>query len=438
MRRRNVLMGLAASGVVPKTVRSQHSSVDVVIIGAGIAGLQAARTLIAAGRSVLVLEAANRIGGRAFTGNTSQGQPFDLGCSWINADNNPFLRISNELGMETLRQSSAGEALFVGSKRANSTQRAAYHKAWGAVERGFERAGEDERDIAASQIVPEGLAFGATVQTWIGPMDHGVDFDDLSVLDYWEAAEGQPSYIVRGGLGAVVAHWGADVPVALNTRATGVNWGGKEVAVHTDNGSINASACIVTVSTGVLENGAIAFSPELPNAAQGAITDLPMGLLCKIALQFDGARFGFVPNQWLTHHVTGDVPGEACFFLTWPFDFDYSVGFIGGAFGWELARAGDAATVDFALNKFVEMAGSDARKHFVGSKVSTWANNPNTLGAYAAARPGSYDARSVLAQPIADRLFFAGEAVAGPYAALCSGAYYSGEEQALAVLKALR
>lgn len=103
-----------------------------------------------------------------------------------------------------------------------------------------------------------------------------------------------------------------------------------------------------------------------------------------------------------------------------------------------MARQGDAATIDFALTKFVEMAGSDARKHFVRGTVSGWANDPNTQGAYAAARPGHYDSRDFLAQPIDDKLFFAGEAVAGPYAALCSGAYYSGEAQAKAVLDVLK
>ncbi len=431
-------MGLAATGVTAKLAHGQTADIEVIIIGAGIAGLRAAQTLISAGRSVLVLEAANRIGGRAFTDTSALEQPFDMGCSWINADSNPFLTIARDQGAETLRQSSAGEALFVGDQRANSTQRAAYNKSWGAIEKGFETAGEAEQDIAASEIVPDGLEFGTTVQTWIGPMDHGVDFRDLSVLDYWESAEGYPSYIVREGLGAVVARWGAQVPVSLNTPVRGIDWGGKGVAVRTDRGTLRAKACIITVSTGVLNSNAIAFSPALPDTTQGAIGDLPMGLLTKIGLQFDGARFGFVPNQWLTHHVSGDAPGEACFFLTWPFGFNYSVGFVGGAFGWELARAGEVAVIDFALNKFIEMAGSNARKHFVGATVSGWADDPHTLGAYASARPGRFEARALLAEPIDEKLFFAGEAVAQPFAALCSGAYYSGQEQATAVLKALR
>ena len=437
MQRRSVLKGMAAAGVAGQSVMARPSDPDVLVVGAGIAGLQAARTLERFGVSVLVIEASGRIGGRAHTESNSFGQPFDHGCSWINADDNPFLKIARDLDFGVERHSGAGETLFVGSRRANSGQRGAYNAAWGAIERAFEVAGEAGRDVAASQIVPDGLEFGKTVQTWIGPMDHGVDFEDLSVLDYWEADESYPSYIVREGLGAVVARYGADVPVSLNTRAIAIDWSGSGVTVETSNGTISARACIVTVSTGVLASGAIRFTPDLPITTQSAIADLPMGLLCKIGLGFDGTRFGFVPNHWLTRFVPDDGPEGACFFLTWPFGYDYSVGFVGGRFGWELSKAGEVAAVEYALERFVAMAGSDARKHFVTGAMSAWADDPNTLGAYASARPGAYEAREALAQPIAEKVYFAGEAVAGLYAALCSGAYYSGQDQARRVAQSL-
>lgn len=437
MNRRNVLTGLVAASLSAGATPVFASAPDVAIVGAGIAGLRAAQTLRAAGKSVIVVEAANRIGGRAFTEASSLGQPFDHGCSWINADDNPFLKISKSLGFEVMRHSGAGEALYVDGKLANTDQRASYNKAWGDIERAFERAGTAGKDIAASEIVPDDLEFGATVQTWIGAMDHAVDFQDLSVLDYWEAAESYPSFTVREGLGAVVSQFGADVPVSLDTRVTAIDWSGKGVTVQTDKGAINAKVCIITVSTGVLASERIRFSPELPLETQTAISDLPMGLLCKIGLQFDGARFGFVPNHWLTHHIAEDSPGNGCFFLTWPFAYDHCVGFVGGKFGWALSQAGTDATIDYALEKLVSVAGSDVRKHFVRGVMSSWADNPNTLGAYASARPGRYAARSELEQPVADRLFFAGEAVAGAYAALCSGAYFSGEAQARRAMKVL-
>ena len=428
-------MGLALSGVAARTAHALPTNPDVVIIGAGIAGLQAAKSLMAAGRSVVVIEAADRIGGRAYTESSSFGQPHDQGCSWINGPENPFLDIARSQGQDIQNHGEADEALYVGDRRATGAERRQYNAAWGAIERAFEQAGEAARDVPAASIIPQNMAFSGTVQSWVGPMDHGVDFTDLSVLDYWESEESYPSHLVRQGLGQVVAQWGAEVPVHLNTRALSVDWGGTGVSVETTAGTVAAQSCIVTVSTGVLNAGSLQFRPALPVAKQEAIAHLPMGLLTKIGLQFDGARLGFKPNQWLTYQVPNKMPAEACFFLTWPFDFDYSVGFVGGSFGWDLSRAGEAAAVDFALEEIVRMAGSDARTHFVKGQMSTWADNPNTMGAYAAARPGHYDARSVLARPVAQKLFFAGEAVAGSRAALCSGAFVSGDRVARAAHK---
>jgi len=437
-RRRAFLGGLACSGLFPTSVSSLPANPDVVIIGAGIAGIQATKTLMAAGKSVVVVEAANRIGGRAYTESTTFGQPFDQGCSWISAaDNNPFLDIAQDFGFSLLNHSGTSDALFVEGERANAAQRAAYNRAWGGVERALASAGEKGLDVAASSVVPNEVDFSGVAQTWIGPMDHGVDFSDLSTMDYWEAADSTPSYMVREGLGQVVARFGHGLPVKLNTRATNVEWGGNGVSVDTTNGQISAKACIVTVSTGVLNSGQIRFTPDLPHETQDAISNLPMGSLAKITLQFDGSRLGFVPNQWLTYWVSNKMPAEACYFITWPFGYNYMVGFVGGHFGRNLSQAGASTAIDFALGEVVRIAGNDARKHFVKGHLTPWAENPNTLGAYAAAKPGQYGARQDLARPLNDKLYFAGEAMGGDYAALCSGAYKSGEATARELLRNL-
>ena len=162
-----------------------------------------------------------------------------------------------------------------------------------------------------------------------------------------------------------------------------------------------------------------------------------MGLLLKIALQFDGDRFGLNPNDFLTYAVPDEVPARATYFLTWPTGSDLAVGFAGGSFGWDLSRAGEAEAVDFALGEFANMVGSGARRHFVKGSMSDWAENPLTLGAYSAARPGRHASRAVMGEPLGDRVFFAGEALAGRYTALVSGAYLSGRETADDVVAAL-
>ena len=439
--RRSLLGGAASFAAIPAFAQGLPSNPDVVVVGAGIAGLTAAKTLMDAGHTVAVIESANRIGGRAYSESDTFGVPVDHGCSWINAGSvNPFKYIADQNDFTLHNHSDASTAYYVNGKLANAEQRRANNNGWGALDLALSAAGQKGLDVAASSVLPADNPNIGVAQTWTGPMDWGVDMQDLSTMDYWNSEGGNPSYIVKEGLGTVVAHHFRDIPVALNTPATGIDWSGSGVRVETPSGTLAAKACIVTVSTGVLNAGKIRFAPKLPEATGQAIADLPMGLLAKVTLQFNDTRLGFVPNSWLDYHVPAEHATPACYFLTWPFEFNYMVGFVGGDFGWELSRQGEAAAVDFALGEVVKIAGSDARKHFVKGHLTDWAGNPNTLGAYAAAKPGRYPARAALAEPLADKLYFAGEALGTPYVALCNGAYKSGEEVAktVAASKALQ
>ncbi len=114
------------------------------------------------------------------------------------------------------------------------------------------------------------------------------------------------------------------------------------------------------------------------------------------------------------------------------------MGFIGGRFAWEMWEQGPDAVVDFALEQVVRMVGSNARQHFVKGMATDWATNPLTLGAYGAVRPGAFGARDILAEPLADRLFYAGEAVAGEHSAYVHGSYLSGQSVAETVITSIR
>jgi monoamine oxidase len=291
--------------------------------------------------------------------------------------------------------------------------------------------------VAASTVIPAGLPYSTAVQSWIGPLDHGVDFADLSTADFNVYAKRETDFLVHEGMGTLVALFGEGLPVRLSTAATRIDWSGPGVVVETTVGTIAASACIITVSTGVLASGAIRFTPDLPVDRQEAIADVPMGLLEKVGLMFDGARFGLPDTGLLTQLYEGPVPAAACQFLTFPTGHDYVVGFVGGSFGWSLAAEGAEAAIDFALAEFVRAVGSDAHRHFIGGHFSGWAHNPLTFGSYSAARPGRHASRDTLGQPLGDRVFFAGEAVAGDHIALMSGAHLSGERVAGDVIAVL-
>ena len=436
--RRSFLAGLGATVALPSGALGASGNPDVVVVGAGSAGLAAARTLLDEGLSVVVLEAAGRVGGRAWTESDTFGVPFDHGCSWVMGPADlPYVAMAREWGFTLHNHNSAGESLFVGDRKASSQERGEYDRAWEAINRALNEAGRDGLDVAASSVVPSDMPFSGVSQTWMGAMDFSVDFDELSTLDNWNFGDTGAYYMIREGYGTLVARDGSGLPVKLETPVTAIDWSGEGVAVETPSGTVRARACIVTVSTGVLGSGDISFAPALPLWKQEAIDRLPMGLLMKIALEFDGQRFGLGDNNWLTYHVENVLPARACYFLTFPFSFDLMIGFTGGRFGRELAAAGSGAAVDFALGELAAIFGSDVHKHFVRGLATDWDSNPWTRGAYAAAVPGHHGARDELARPVADRIFFAGEATAAPWYQLAGGAWLNGRSVAREVAATL-
>ncbi|MEM6483343.1 MAG: NAD(P)/FAD-dependent oxidoreductase, partial [Pseudomonadota bacterium] len=411
---------------------------DVVIIGAGSAGLSAGRKLRKKGLSFVIVEGADRVGGRAYTESQTFGVPVDHGCSWISgSDKNPFTKFASDLGYGLVEHTRAGTDLFdLDGNPADEAAHEAYDEAWDALTRPIGKAGKKGRDVAAADVIPN-VRYGASVQSWMGSMDYGVNFDQISTRDFWNTDSSQPSMFVSEGLGSVVATLADGLPISLGTQVTEVDWSGTGVSVETSKGTIKAGACLITVSTGVLAANKIKFTPELPDWKQQAAHDIPMGLLIKVPMLFDGARLGLTENNWVTYELPDEQAGEGCFFIAWPCSHDYVFGNIGGRFGWELYAEGQEAVLDYAMQEMLRLVGSDARKHFIKGFATDWADNPLTLGAYGAVRPGAPNARDHLAEPLGDRLFFAGEATHKRVPALVNGAYLSGKKAAKKMLKVL-
>jgi monoamine oxidase len=437
--RRSFLATLLAATALPAWARAQASNPDVVVIGAGAAGLAAAHALADAGLSFVVIEAKARIGGRAFTDTASFGLPFDHGCSWLHqSDRNPFTAIAEHEGFTLLPHDDAGEAVFVGAARASAEEEAAYGAAWENTIAAMSKLGRAGEDVAPAPHLPVALPWSQVSNSWIGPLSMGVDVEDMSALDWWRLDDTAPNLMIREGYGTLVARLGADVPVRLSTPASTLRWGGQGVEVETPSGTIAARACIVTASTGVLAES-IRFDPPLPAEKRDAIAGLPMGLLAKIPLQFDGARLGLAENDWLSYAATDE---RLCYFLTWPFGMELMIGFVGGRFGWELSAAvkrdGEDAAIDFARGELRRIFGADIDRHFVKGRFTPWANDPHVRGGYAYQRLGAAGARAALASPLADRLFFAGEATAGGMSMTCGGAFLSGERAVREVAASLK
>ncbi|MGB8819058.1 MAG: NAD(P)/FAD-dependent oxidoreductase [Rhizobiaceae bacterium] len=404
------------------------ADVDVIIVGAGAAGLGAAKMCRKHGLSFKVLEAMDRIGGRAHTSSRHFGIPFDIGCAWLHAaDRNPFYPEAQAAGWTMQYHDMALDHLYFGKRKASAAQMDEMNRADVSLAAALETyAGADDR---LSAVVGKGHGMRA-VATYSGPMDFGQDIDEISVADFNRAADLNPNYFTKQGFGALVALWGADVPVVLGTPVRAIRWHGPRVEAVTDRGAIRGKRIIITVSTGVLAFGNIEFEPELPTEYSQAFFDLPMGMLTKIPLELRGTRLGLKPFE---DFLIEQPARHDLYFLCFPFDQDLMVGFVGGDFAWELSVAGEAAARDFAIDRLCGIFGSDVRKLVGRSMMTNWGAEPTVRGAYAAARPGRASARNVLAQAIDGRIWFAGEALGGPLIQTCAGARLSGESAANAI-----
>lgn len=398
------------------------TDVDVVVVGAGCAGLAAAKRLRASGLTFRVIEAMDRIGGRAWTTTSDFGIPFDIGCAWLHAaDRNPFFSDARAAGW-TLKHHDMGlDHLWFGRRKATDAEMAAERRAEADLAACIERHKGSSDRLSTLVEACHGLRVSAT---FAGPMDFGADDDEISVTDYRAAADLDPNYFTLEGYGALIHRWGADVPVTLSTPVRRIGWGGPDVEVETDKGTLRARAAIVTVSTGVLAFEDIAFTPDLPLDHQEAIFDLPMGLLTKVPLKIEGTRFGLRPfdDLLIERHARHDL-----YFLAFPFDLDLMVGFVGGDFAWEMEAAGRAAAVDFVTDRLVDLFGSDVRRAVSHGSMTNWSAERHVRGGYAAARPGKAHARDVLKDPVGERIWFAGEALAGGLKQTAAGARLSGE-----------
>ena len=424
---------------------SRTAEPDVIVVGAGVAGLAAAAELRALGRACVVLEATGRVGGRAWTETPAAlgHAPFDRGASWLHdAERNPLAAIARAHG-DSVANSDAVRTrrTFVAGRAATPDDLASYEAAWERFDTMARARAAVAPDISfADAIAPlRDDPWISTIETWEARLIAAADPRDFSLTDWHRNELNGTNLMVAGGVGALVERRLAPAAgaVTLHAPVTRVDWRGPVIA-ETPRGALRADACIVTVSTGVLAAGGIKFDPPLPHAIRQAVHDLPMGLLSKVALPATGAeRFGLPPSCSLHRQV---APGEAAmFFHAWPSGRDHIIGFVGGPAAWQLARDGAAAAEAFAREQLRGLLGGAIEKALGPAIVTTWGTDPAYLGAYAYARTGHFDARAALAQPLGDgRLIFAGEATrTDGLAGTVGGAYLAGQEAARATVAAL-
>ncbi len=410
----------------------QLSRVDVAVIGAGAAGIGAARRLVEAGEaSVIVLEARDRAGGRAWTRHAN-GVPLDLGCEWLHSANRNILApIAEQSGFSLYKKQPDWTTRL---RRSGETREAEIE--WLAEREAhywaIHRAARQPEDRPAATVLVPGARWNPLIEatsTWA----NAVELEKLSVKDNDRYQDSGVNWRVREGYGTLFATLAAELPIVFGVAVSRIDHRGQRIMIETANGTVDAARVIVTVPTATIASERLRFDPILSDKI-GAAAGLPLGLANKLFLGFDG----MLPEIDADAHLVGSTRRrETMSYQVRPFGRPVIACFFGGEFAAGLERDGEAATAAFAADELANLYGADIRRQLTPLAASAWRKDPYALGSYSYAVPGHADDRAVLAAPVDDRVFFAGEACSLNYFSTAHGAFETGIAAANAALASL-
>jgi monoamine oxidase len=432
LNRRNFLAASAALASAPALgAVSATGETDVAIVGAGAAGIAAARKVAAAGHRFALIEASDHVGGRCLTDTRIFGVPFDRGAHWLHMpDINPLAKLRTGLD---IYPAPPGQKLRIGKRNAREGEMEDYLAALVRANRAIQDAARGKSDVPCMQALPKDLGdWRPAVEFVLGPFGCGKNLDEISAVDFARSLERDVDAFCRQGLGALLAKVAADLPVQLNAPVARMQSLRNGVEIETARGRITARAAIVTVSNGVLDAGKIKFAPDLPKRHTDAIAKLSLGSYDHVALELKGNPLQLQNDDLVFEKATG--PRTAAL-LANVSGTPLAMVEIAGKLGRELAGQGEAAMIDFATGWVADLFGADVKKAIGKTYATRWSREPWALGAFSAAAPGGQPGRKILMEPVRERLFFAGEAVHETLWGTVGGAWESGERAADAALR---
>lgn len=440
MKRSDFLKSLGLLAMTPylgsftPLVSNKKKAKTVLIIGAGLSGLSAARTLQKAGHKVIILEARNRIGGRIWT-DDSLGSPVDLGASWLHqSSGNPLMSLIEKYKFATKPTDYESMVLFNSEHKTVSQQQ--QFEIIGHANRVFEKSIEfgkqSSRDLAYQEAIEKVInknSFskeGLEMLNWriaVEELNEGSDFEKLSTWGDHSKHYGGDDLMFPTGLNQLTDKFAEGLSIKLNQVVRSIEYSKKGVTVHTAAQGIDADYCLITVPLGTLKQGKITFSPPLPDKKQKVIRNQGFGLSNKIAIKFPEVFWD--KNKDFIGHIS-KTKGEFPEFINWT---KYSrqpilIGSVGGKFARIIETKRDKEILADVTTLFASMyPGSPAP---IAVKSSRWKYDPFSYGSmsYIPAGETGEDA-DILAEPV-NRLFFAGEATMRHHLGTIQGAYLSG------------
>ncbi|OYZ99383.1 MAG: amine oxidase [Rhizobiales bacterium 17-65-6] len=423
------LAGLGAARALGQT----SGTVDVVIVGAGAAGIAAARRVAAAGLSYALLEATSRPGGRAVTDTALFGRPVDLGALRLyDAAANPLVALGTQAGAPLYAAPDAAR-LFVNGREAREGEYEDFVAALRQGERAIGAAGDAARDLPASRVLPDLGPWAQNVGIVLGPATCAKDLDQVSTVDFSRAEPRDAGVFVRSGLGDFLASLATPLAVRFDTPATSVDLGPRLVQVATRRGTVGGRFCILAAPPSLIAAGKLRVSP-LPTRYRGAVERITLGAFDHILFEWPGNPLGVADDETLQVKAPD---GRAFTLVARIGGSDLHVVEVGGKLATDLAAGPPQAGASYLKEALTGAFGATVAGKVGKVHQTRWTREPYALGAWSCALPGAGNLRRAFTEVVNGRLAFAGEHAHETLWGTVHGAWASGERAAQQAIRAL-